>query len=51
MWIGRECQFRKHLNPKAKIAEGYGPNMPTYKGRLSDKKITALIAYLKSLKD
>ncbi len=37
------------LNPKAKIAKGYQPVMPSYKGQLSDDDIDSLIAYLKTL--
>jgi cytochrome c oxidase subunit 2 len=37
------------LDPQAKIVAGYDPVMPTYKGRLKDDEISALIAYLKSL--
>jgi len=37
------------VNPQAKIVAGYEPVMPTYQGRLKDKEITALIAYLKTL--
>ena len=41
------------LAPQAKIALGYKDRavMPTYKGRLSDREIDALIAFLKSLKE
>lgn len=37
------------LEPQAKIAAGFDPVMPTYKGRFKDHEITAIIAYLKSL--
>lgn len=37
------------LEPRAKVAAGYEPNMPTYRGRIRDAEITALIAYIKSL--
>jgi len=37
------------VNPQAKIVAGYEPVMPTYQGRLKDKEITAIIAYLKTL--
>ena len=37
------------LYPKAKIAKGYNPVMPSYKGQLSDDDIASLIAYLKTL--
>ena len=39
------------LEPGAKIAAGYDPVMPTYKGRFSDREIDAIIAYIKSLGD
>lgn len=38
------------LDPQAHIVKGFGPQMPTYKGTVSDKEIDALIAYIKSLK-
>jgi cytochrome c oxidase subunit 2 len=38
------------LEPQAKIVEGFNPVMPTYAGRLSDKDITGLIEYIKTLK-
>jgi cytochrome c oxidase subunit 2 len=37
------------VNPQAKIVGGFEPVMPTYQGRLKDKEITAIIAYLKTL--
>ena len=37
------------LQPQAKIAAGYEPVMPTFQGRLSDREITAIIEYLKTL--
>lgn len=37
------------MDPQAQIVAGYQPVMPTYKGRLKDKEITVLIAYLKSI--
>jgi cytochrome c oxidase subunit 2 len=38
------------LEPQAKIVKGYQGVMPTYKGLLSDKDITALIEFIKSRK-
>ncbi|MEW6337967.1 MAG: cytochrome c oxidase subunit II [Acidobacteriota bacterium] len=35
------------LEPQAKVVAGFQPVMPTYKGRLKDAEITALIEYLK----
>ena len=37
------------LEPQAKIVAGFEPVMPTFKGRLKDKEITAIIEYIKSL--
>lgn len=39
------------LEPQAKIRAGYDPVMPTYQGKLSDKEITALIEFIKTLKE
>ncbi len=36
------------LEPQAKVVAGFEPVMPTYKGRLSDREITAIIEYIKS---
>ncbi len=38
------------MDPNAKIVEGYPPAMPSFKGQLTDDQISALIAYIKSLK-
>ncbi|MGE5235258.1 MAG: cytochrome c oxidase subunit II [Acidobacteriota bacterium] len=37
------------LDPQAKVVAGFQPVMPTFKGRLKDDEITAIIAYLKTL--
>ncbi len=37
------------LDPQAKVVAGFDPVMPTYKGRISDQDITAIVAYLKTL--
>ena len=37
------------LQPNAKIAKGYPPVMPTFKGRVSEEELNTLVAYLKSL--
>jgi cytochrome c oxidase subunit 2 len=37
------------LMPAAKVARGYSPVMPTFRGQLSEEQILALIAYIKSL--
>ena len=38
------------LDPQAKIVAGYTPAMPTFKGKISDRGIGCVIAYIKSLK-
>jgi cytochrome c oxidase subunit II len=38
------------LDPQAKIVKGYPPAMPTYQGKLSDKKIDGLIEFIKAQK-
>lgn len=38
------------VEPQAKIVAGYPPVMPTYKGKLKDSEIEAIIAYIKTLK-
>jgi cytochrome c oxidase subunit 2 len=37
------------LSPQAHLVEGFGPAMPSYMGRLNDREITMLIAYMKSI--
>jgi len=37
------------LDPNAQITAGYEAVMPTYRGRLTDREITAIIEYLKTL--
>ena len=37
------------VEPNAKIVSGFAPVMPTYKGRLKDAEITAIVEYIKSL--
>lgn len=37
------------FEPQAKVAEGYQPVMPTFKGQLKEGHISAIIAYVKSL--
>jgi len=39
------------LNPNARVVAGYQAVMPTYQGRLKDRDITALIAYIESLSE
>jgi cytochrome c oxidase subunit 2 len=38
------------LEPNARIVKGFPPVMPTFKGTLKDEDITAIIAYMKTLK-
>ena len=38
------------MDPAAKVVKGFAPSMPTYQGKLSDKNITSLIEYMKTLK-
>lgn len=37
------------LDPAAKVSLGFEPVMPTFQGRVKDKEITAIIAFMKSL--
>ena len=37
------------LYPSAKIVQGYGPIMPTFKGQVTEEQLLQLIAYIKSL--
>jgi len=37
------------MEPLSKLAAGYEPIMPTYKGRLKDREITSIIEFLKTL--
>ena len=38
------------LDPQAKIVDSYPPSMPTYQGKLSDRQLSGIIEYIKSLK-
>jgi len=38
------------LEPQAQMVKGFPPAMPTFKGKLSDKKIAGLIAFIKAQK-
>lgn len=38
------------LEPNAKVAAGFEPVMPTFKGRMRDKELNVLIEYVRSLK-
>ena len=35
--------------PRSQVVEGYDPVMPTYRGRLDDKEVRAIIAFIKTL--
>ena len=35
--------------PAAKVVQGYQPVMPTYQGQLSDREVSGLIEYIKTL--
>jgi cytochrome c oxidase subunit II len=37
-------------DPAAKIVDGYPPSMPTYQGKLSDRQLSGLVEYIKTLK-
>jgi cytochrome c oxidase subunit 2 len=37
------------LDPRAKVAAGYQPVMPTYVGQVSEEGVVALIAYIRML--
>ncbi len=39
------------LEPNAKVVAGFQPVMPTYKGKIKDAEITAIIEYLKTLSE
>jgi cytochrome c oxidase subunit 2 len=39
------------LRPRSQIAAGYGPQMPSYAGRVSEDELVRLVAYIKSLAD
>jgi cytochrome c oxidase subunit 2 len=38
------------MDPQSKIVESFPPSMPTYQGKLSDRQLSGLIEYIKSLK-
>ena len=46
-----EAYFRESLlEPAKKLVKGYPPTMPTFKGVLTEKEITDVMTYVKSLK-
>ena len=38
------------FEPNAKLVQGYGPIMPTYKGQITQPEIMEILEYIKSLK-
>lgn len=40
---------RSILDPSAQIVEGYQPLMPSFEGRLDERELSALVAYIRSL--
>lgn len=38
------------VEPQAKIVEGFPASMPTFKGQLSDRRISGLVEYIKTIK-
>jgi cytochrome c oxidase subunit 2 len=38
------------LEPQAKVVQGFPPSMPTFKGQLSDRRISGLVEYIKTIK-
>ena len=46
-----EAYFRESiLTPQAKIVQGWKPIMPSFEGKVNPEELTALVAYLRSLK-
>lgn len=46
-----EAYLRESINqPKAKVVKGYPNVMPEFKGKISEEDLSAIIAYLKTLK-
>jgi cytochrome c oxidase subunit 2 len=37
------------LKPRAKIAAGYEPLMPSYEGKISEDEMIKIVAYIKSI--
>jgi cytochrome c oxidase subunit 2 len=37
------------LDPKAQVAAGYSPVMPTFKGEVSEDDLAKLVAYIESI--
>ena len=38
------------MEQKAKIVQGYTPQMPSFKGQIDDDQMNAIIAFMKTLK-
>lgn len=50
--LGDEQYIRESiLDPKAKVVNGFNPQMPSFKGQLSDDDINSLIAFIKQQSD
>ncbi|MFY9572302.1 MAG: cytochrome c oxidase subunit II [Blastocatellia bacterium] len=48
--VADEAYIRESiLNPRAKIAAGFQPIMPTFQGQVSEEQLLQLIAYIKSI--
>lgn len=41
----------KLMNPTLNVTKGFAPVMPSFQGRVNEREISGLIAYIKSLKD
>ena len=39
------------VDPQAKVTQGFQPVMPTFRGKLSDRELTVIIDFIKSLKN
>ena len=38
------------MDPQSKIVDTFPPSMPTYQGKLSDRQLSGIIEYIKTLK-
>jgi len=45
--VGPGTYAESILEPQSKIVEGFPPAMPTFKGQLSDRRISGLVEYIK----
>ena len=48
--VDEECVRESILNPSATVAAGFAPVMPAFAGKVTEEELSALIAYVKSLK-